>query len=381
MTHMARTSPTTIVPLPLGTLDERPLVSILTSNFNYAAYVGEAIESVLAQTYPHFEMIVVDDGSTDDSVARIRRYTESDPRIQLISKENGGQASAWNRAYEHSHGSIICILDSDDLFVPHKLEQVVAAFQHHHDAGLLIHPVHAINNNKEILWQIPRSPEFETGWIGPEVLRRGGKWRAMFGSALCLRREVADIVFPVPETIGPAHADSYVVRIGPLLTPVTSLLEPLVLYRFHEENVTNDHGRSMDPDFLRAWAERIHQTALGVNARLAEAGLADRTLPIRHDARMAYWICLSEPSSLRNRAALLKPLLAEVVEEQQISMTKRVGKLLIYSAALVLPRESRTRLMSRFFSLRAHSIRGSRYGDLRSLQWLTPRATAARAGR
>ena len=79
-------------PIELAPLPDNPLVSVLVANYNYGQYVGEAIESVFQQTYPHFEIIVCDDGSTDDSRDVISRYQEKDPRVRLLAKANGGVA-------------------------------------------------------------------------------------------------------------------------------------------------------------------------------------------------------------------------------------------------------------------------------------------------
>src|SRR5579863_8833232 len=86
-------------PIELPPLCENPLISVLTANFNYGRYIGEAIESVLGQTYTNFEMIVCDDGSTDDSCEVVKRFLQRDPRIRLVRKQNGGQTSAANAAY------------------------------------------------------------------------------------------------------------------------------------------------------------------------------------------------------------------------------------------------------------------------------------------
>ena len=110
-----------------------PLVSILVSNYNYARYIGESIQSALDQTYANIELIVCDDGSTDDSVQVIEQYERKDPRLRFIRKANGGQASGFNAAFAASRGEIIALLDSDDLFLPHKVERIVADFQAHPD--------------------------------------------------------------------------------------------------------------------------------------------------------------------------------------------------------------------------------------------------------
>ena len=106
------------------------MISIVTPAFNRAAYIGETIESVLQQSYQNWEMIIVDDGSTDGTAAVVQRYL-SDQRIRLIkqiSKQiSKGPASSRNRGIESAKGEYISFLDADDLFLPHKLETSLAA--------------------------------------------------------------------------------------------------------------------------------------------------------------------------------------------------------------------------------------------------------------
>src|SRR4051812_29781979 len=90
-----------------------PKVSILINNYNYARYLRECIDSCLAQDYENLEIIVVDDGSKDDSVEIVRSYGD---RVILVAKENGGQASAFDAGVAHSSGEILCFLDADDTF-------------------------------------------------------------------------------------------------------------------------------------------------------------------------------------------------------------------------------------------------------------------------
>src|ERR1700733_6356835 len=96
-------------------------VTILINNYNYGRYLSKAIESALAQNYSDFEIIVVDDGSTDESREVIARYAG---KIKPVLKLNGGQASAFNAGYAASRGDIICLLDSDDWFLPGKVGAV-----------------------------------------------------------------------------------------------------------------------------------------------------------------------------------------------------------------------------------------------------------------
>ncbi len=106
------------------------LVSIITPVYNYERYIAEAIESVLAQTCSNWEMIVVDDRSTDNSPEIVKKYAKKDHRIKLIElPENQGAAMARNRALEHAKGRYIAFLDSDDTWDDSKLEKQIAFMQ------------------------------------------------------------------------------------------------------------------------------------------------------------------------------------------------------------------------------------------------------------
>jgi teichuronic acid biosynthesis glycosyltransferase TuaG len=102
------------------------LVSIVTPMYNSGQFIAETIESVLSQTYPHWELIIVDDASTDDSADVARRYSSLDDRIRVeVLPRNGGAAVARNAAIEDACGRYIAFLDSDDLWHPLKLEKQI----------------------------------------------------------------------------------------------------------------------------------------------------------------------------------------------------------------------------------------------------------------
>ncbi len=106
---------------------KKDLVSIITANYNSEKFVAQTIESVLAQTYVDWEMIIVDDGSTDRGMDIIQFYTNQDGRIRLIQlDQNSGPAVARNKAIEEANGAYIAFLDSDDLWLPYKLERQIA---------------------------------------------------------------------------------------------------------------------------------------------------------------------------------------------------------------------------------------------------------------
>ena len=101
----------------------KPLVSVMIGAYNAAPYLGEAIESVLAQDYEPIELIVVDDGSTDGTADVARNFAE----VKVIEQANGGNGAARNRAVENAAGELFAFLDADDRFTPGKLTLQKAA--------------------------------------------------------------------------------------------------------------------------------------------------------------------------------------------------------------------------------------------------------------
>lgn len=109
-----------------------PLVSIITPTYNHSKYISECIESVLAQTYLYWEMIVVNDGSTDNTTEKVLEYTKKDDRIRLINQKNIGIFKlhvTYNKALKESKGDYIAILEGDDVWEKDKLEKQVEIFE------------------------------------------------------------------------------------------------------------------------------------------------------------------------------------------------------------------------------------------------------------
>jgi glycosyltransferase involved in cell wall biosynthesis len=112
--------------------EEKPLVSIITPSYDSEAFIEQMIESVLAQQYSNWELIIVDDCSPDGSNSIVEQYANSDPRIRLIKlKNNSGAAVARNKAIEFAKSRYIAFLDSDDLWKPNKLEVQIGFMQKH----------------------------------------------------------------------------------------------------------------------------------------------------------------------------------------------------------------------------------------------------------
>lgn len=105
-------------------------ISILMAVYNAVPYLRESIESIRRQTFKEWELIAIDDASTDDSRAILSNYAEADPRIRLISlPHNGGQGKARNEGLRQAQGDYICFVDSDDSLAPDALQKIVDRFE------------------------------------------------------------------------------------------------------------------------------------------------------------------------------------------------------------------------------------------------------------
>src|SRR5215208_7256201 len=127
MSTERESSPTPEEPLKKRGADSRPLVSVVIPCYNQAHFLGEAIESVLAQSHPNFEIIVVDDGSPDDTSEVAEHY----PEVRLVRQENQGLSAARNAGLARSEGEYVVFLDADDRLLPEALKTGVECLEAH----------------------------------------------------------------------------------------------------------------------------------------------------------------------------------------------------------------------------------------------------------
>ncbi|MEP6593919.1 MAG: glycosyltransferase [Acidobacteriota bacterium] len=115
-----------------------PLVSVIMPAYNVEPFIDAAIASVRVQTFRDFELLVVDDGSTDGTAAVAERHVREDPRVRLMGQVNAGISGARNLALRHARGSLIAILDSDDAWVPGYLEAQLRVLEQRPDVDIVI---------------------------------------------------------------------------------------------------------------------------------------------------------------------------------------------------------------------------------------------------
>lgn len=143
---------------------KKPTVSVIIPTHNRADYLTEAIESVLNQTYKDVEIIIVDDGSTDDTQERLKRYGD---KIRYEYMENGGPARARNEGMRLAKGRYIAFLDSDDLYYPYKLELQAGLLDGRKDVGLVCTELSAINDER-VLDELHLKNYHRAAFLDPE---------------------------------------------------------------------------------------------------------------------------------------------------------------------------------------------------------------------
>lgn len=218
--------------------EQSPLVSILINNYNYGHYLQDAIDSAIAQTYPNIEIIVVDDGSTDNSRNIMTGYGNA---IATVFKENGGQASAFNAGFAASRGEIIFFLDADDLFVPDKVAKVTAAFRQSNEIGWSFHPQKLVNGDRQPLETAPIDLGTSQQYDFREAIKKGKlnpflpSWKLPATSAFSFRRSLLQQILPMPETIK-ITSDDYLKFSALSLSPGFIIEQELSLQRIHGNN-------------------------------------------------------------------------------------------------------------------------------------------------
>lgn len=209
-----------------------PLVSVVIPNYNYAKYITATVESVLAQTYPKIEVIVVDDESKDDSLEVLTSFGD---RIKVITQKNGGVSRARNYGAETSKGEFLAFLDADDIWLPTKIERQMERLLKDGAVGLVHCSMTYIDSAGNVLGEITEGTE---GYVGDKMLRFDGGGVIGAGSTSLIRKEVFDEVGGFDPRMSTAADWDISYRIAAKYK-VAVVKEPLVLYRQHN---TNMHG-------------------------------------------------------------------------------------------------------------------------------------------
>ena len=218
----------------MNTMKDYPLVSIIINNYNYEHFLSDAIDSAINQTYKNLEIIVVDDGSTDNSRDVIESYGQ---KITPLFKENGGQPSAFNTGLQVSHGVVICFLDSDDILFPTALEEAVPFFKDP-DVVKLHWPLWEVDESGNKTGGIIPDSDLDEGNLLEKTIDDGPyRYTTSPTSGNAWARSYIEKVFPIRDLMENKHeADAYLSILAPLFGQIKKVPKPQSFYRIHSDN-------------------------------------------------------------------------------------------------------------------------------------------------
>ncbi len=248
-----------------------PLVSIVINNFNYARFIGEAIESALAQTHSNCEVVVVDDGSTDDSRVVIERFGS---RVVPVFQANAGQGAAMNAGFARSRGQLVLFLDSDDVLELRAVERSVQLFASGIDRVQFALRLVDENGQPNGVQFPARGAELSVGTLA-ERISRAPIANTPPTSGNVFSRSVLEAILPMPEADWRICADSYLLVVSALYGAVAATDEPLGRYRIHRSNNWSGAGvptaeqllKTFDNEARKVSALRLAAQRLGITIR------------------------------------------------------------------------------------------------------------------
>ncbi len=292
-------------------------VSVIIPAYNAAATLGETLQSVLAQTFSDFEIIVVDDGSSDETGAIVQQT--QDQRIRLLTTTNGGAAIARNRGIEQATGELITFLDADDLWTAEKLQDQVAALQAHPEADVVYS------------WTDYIDPSGQRLYGGAYTRHQGNVYAALFqqnfienGSNLMVRATALQRVGLFDPDLASVHDWDLWLRLA-LQSVFVVVPKPQILYRVMPQSISSNFVRQ-ECNTLKviqgAVARSPEQLTPHLNASLSHLYqyLTFRSLSLGHTRRqyldsLRFWLLAIRyrPQLLRQRTKLMAITLAKTL--------------------------------------------------------------------
>lgn len=301
-------------------------VAVIIPSFNHDRYIGASISSVIHQTYKGVEITVVDDGSTDKTLEVLERYCRD---IRVIQQENQGTQAARNTGIRASTGKYIALLDSDDMWLPDKLEQQIDILDKYPDVGLVYSLAYKIDDNGKYLTNDPIGRPLAPNIPILEQLLIQNPIPAL--TAVFRRECIDEIGFFDESLLGAGDFDMWLRIAGNW--EVACIPEPLALYRVHSQNTTQvlqrnkqayrEHRQALEKAFLlfpdkiseevrrkalarthliEAESEAVQGCIPGISKALFRAFTLDPDLYINSDdwfPSLLYWanLCCGENSA------------------------------------------------------------------------------------
>jgi len=315
-------------PLILAPLAAAPKFSVIVPTFNRAALVLEAVQSVLVQSYANFELIVVDDGSTDDTVERLRRI--GDRRLSVVTVPHGGVSAARNAGLAVARGALIAFLDSDDLWLPDKLTIELDFLRRHPDVGLVFGDLEKYDGACHVASFMrttdvfsKRLPQARTDGF---VLTPREMYLCLLQEvpvktpAMTVRREVLAAVGTFDELWTSAEDWELLLRLA-RVTAFGYVDRPLAVIRVSPDSLHRRDQERGDRAMLRLLAERRRHAADAETREAAARGIVRRSNHLG-------WYYVDRGRRIDSAATHLRSLV----------VTRKPSLLLRAGAALIMPR-------------------------------------------
>jgi len=318
------------------------LISVVITNYNYGRFLGEAIDSVLAQTHPDVECVVVDDGSTDHS----REVIAARPGVVAIFKENGGQAKALRTGMEAARGEVVVSLDADDWLLPEACARIAQAWR---PGVVCLNYRLSINGDPAHVW--PGEAFLDEGHAA--FLAANGYYPSAPMSGNAFDRDYVKAVLARAEGLDGDGVDAYLLYSAPVFGDIAHVDEILGVYRTHGGNVSMTSGRKTarnlgDHAYYQYWAQQNAQRFA------AEKGVS---LPRREHLVGAYpslWLLLAKdagydrrPLPNQGRFVTIAAAIKGFLFQPGIDLTRRAKNVALLMAMAVLPLALRRRLADR----------------------------------
>jgi len=269
--------------------DDQPLVSIITPSFNQAPFLEATIQSVLGQTYPKVEYILIDGGSTDGSLDIIQRY--ADRLAYWESTPDRGQTDAINKGFNRATGEIMAYLNSDDLYYPQAVEEAVAFFQQHPETALVYGDADYVDAEGKV---IGRFPAAQTDY---RRLRNG--YVHIPQQATFFRKVMWEMVGPLDPTFYFAMDYDLWVRIASLSNPVYHPRK-WAAFRLHGDAKTSAAAAQCWPEMIRVHRRLGGGVVSPIYAKYALRRVIEPLMPLRMQLRL-WWQRQKASSRLAER--------------------------------------------------------------------------------
>lgn len=215
-----------------------PSFTVLMATYNHSSYLSETLHSISNQTNRDFEVVIVDDGSTDDSWSLLQQWSAGenpDIDVLLVRTPNRGQSAALETGFLQSKGVWICLIDSDDIWLDEKLGRLAQTISndHTHDCGMVVHPLQIMDEAGRLVGATRPLRARLTDGDARNEMRSTGRHVAPATSGIAIRRDVFNQLMPMATRSFKQAADSYLTFGATLITPILAIKEPLAHYRIH----------------------------------------------------------------------------------------------------------------------------------------------------